>query len=824
MIRGRSRAYQDATDALDRSGRNRRLLYIFSYVATLIGLQILHLALDDIPMLIGLNMGVAAGFIYSYFLAPRHRAWTTYGVSIVACVLSLYYFMHMRENTEMLANYLGILLGVLTVLLAFKAFAPSDHRFILLVCVVFLLYSSAASYDIKFMLLLPIFLIFAGLVLYISNQFDISTRVDGRRNAELSVRSILGGSFLGILVRAVIGVILLSILAYIFTPHSGSGQHSLALKPTSMVQTPSTSPEIEEEERENRQQQQGADSNVAKVGLGDEFDLSGSSELESDPRPVLKVRSRRNGYMRAKVYPVYTGSGWEEYPRDLRNRSGADGPDVENPGRFYTPNAQSVHHIGGIYNRYSIPVFDFPDPAFLANRKDWGVKVSDGNINSTNTEKLNYDLINQEVTFLEEGPGVYLGMYQPLSLENVSKSAAGKTINQPVFNREAIIEAAGRDKTHPRNFSYLMVSLEPRVGPGALDTIITRGPEEIVDLYTQLPMGAMPSAEELAQLGIEREQYRPISDRMVNFARKFERSDTGDPANPSGDAAKPWQIVNSIYEYLTDPAEFTYTRNYKPLDENMEITEAFCLGTREGYCRYFASSMAVMCRINGIPARVVTGYKPGSFDLLENANVYKASDAHAWVEVYFDGYGWLTFDPSPASQDMTRQEATQWIGAISDFLQELFVIDPASTQQMLLGALRELWDFMLRNRAYTVGLISMVLLLALLWWARGKFRIPKRAPQLRPENEVVAAYLAVQDELRRLGLRRPVGSTVRSFASEAGQLFPAVSAPLERLTPVYERAAFAPLTVTSEEAGLAATLAAEVASFVSEETRRRKQR
>jgi transglutaminase-like putative cysteine protease len=72
----------------------------------------------------------------------------------------------------------------------------------------------------------------------------------------------------------------------------------------------------------------------------------------------------------------------------------------------------------------------------------------------------------------------------------------------------------------------------------------------------------------------------------------------------------------------------------------------FLLNSHQGYCEYFASAMAVMLRHLHLPARVVSGFGKGQFDQ-KRGYVVRAQDAHTWVEVYFPGYGWVEFEPTP---------------------------------------------------------------------------------------------------------------------------------------------------------------------------------
>jgi hypothetical protein len=76
----------------------------------------------------------------------------------------------------------------------------------------------------------------------------------------------------------------------------------------------------------------------------------------------------------------------------------------------------------------------------------------------------------------------------------------------------------------------------------------------------------------------------------------------------------------------------------------------FLFVTRTGHCEYFASAMTILLRAAGVPARYVTGFLPGEYNDLGGDYIIRQSDAHAWVEVYFPSYGWVTFDPTPAGE------------------------------------------------------------------------------------------------------------------------------------------------------------------------------
>ncbi|MBI3735049.1 DUF3488 domain-containing protein [Candidatus Sumerlaeota bacterium] len=81
----------------------------------------------------------------------------------------------------------------------------------------------------------------------------------------------------------------------------------------------------------------------------------------------------------------------------------------------------------------------------------------------------------------------------------------------------------------------------------------------------------------------------------------------------------------------------------------MHPIEAFLFHTQKGHCEYFATSFVLMMRTRGVPARLVNGFYASEWNRLANVFVVKQSDAHTWAEIWLDGLGWLTVDPTPPS-------------------------------------------------------------------------------------------------------------------------------------------------------------------------------
>ena len=102
--------------------------------------------------------------------------------------------------------------------------------------------------------------------------------------------------------------------------------------------------------------------------------------------------------------------------------------------------------------------------------------------------------------------------------------------------------------------------------------------------------------------------------------------------------------MQAIINYLKD---YPYNLKIEAPPANADGVDYFLFTQKTGYCTYFASALAVMLRSVGIPARMVVGFLPGQYDPKAHTYIIRDRDYHAWTEVYFPGYGWITFDPTP---------------------------------------------------------------------------------------------------------------------------------------------------------------------------------
>lgn len=163
---------------------------------------------------------------------------------------------------------------------------------------------------------------------------------------------------------------------------------------------------------------------------------------------------------------------------------------------------------------------------------------------------------------------------------------------------------------------------EPRLRAAGTDY-----PAELKAIYTALPPDAM-GVQSTALLNIIRAAVS-----VPSYA---------DPANP-------YDLARTMEDYLRDNSRFTYDEDVRDVRNaqcaGVSTVECFAI-IKRGYCDFYASTMAVLLRASGIPARVAYGFLPGPERGSDGVEVVGAWLAHYWVEVYFPGIGWVEFDPT----------------------------------------------------------------------------------------------------------------------------------------------------------------------------------
>ena len=171
-----------------------------------------------------------------------------------------------------------------------------------------------------------------------------------------------------------------------------------------------------------------------------------------------------------------------------------------------------------------------------------------------------------------------------------------------------------------------------------------------------------------------------IGERVRRLARRFRDG-----------ATQPRQIIEAALAYFRREP-FHYTLRPPRLDDRRDPVAAFLFETRRGFCEHYASAFAILMRIAGLPARVVTGYQGGEVNPLGNHLVLRRADAHAWTEVWIEGEGWIRVDPTAAVAPERIEQPLDPQGLFDDRVR--FVADPDEPLGRLIARLRAGWDLM----------------------------------------------------------------------------------------------------------------------------------
>jgi protein-glutamine gamma-glutamyltransferase len=197
-------------------------------------------------------------------------------------------------------------------------------------------------------------------------------------------------------------------------------------------------------------------------------------------------------------------------------------------------------------------------------------------------------------------------------------------------------------------------------------------------------------------------------------------------------------------------ADYRYTLATPPSPAGVDPVDYFLFGARYGYCEMFATAAALMLRSQGIPTRLVTGYDPGQYDATLDQTIVRESDAHAWIEVFFPGHGWVPVDPTPTFPALAATRfPDRWAASgLAHLIPHLALGAPAAALSGF-GAL-----------ALVPGLAALLaVLIVALVWLRGR-RLPRWRSRSPAEADLIRLYDRLQ---RRLGRRRAPPETPNEY-------------------------------------------------------------
>ena len=283
-----------------------------------------------------------------------------------------------------------------------------------------------------------------------------------------------------------------------------------------------------------------------------------------------------------------------------------------------------------------------------------------------------------------------------------------------------------------------------------------------------------------------------------------------------------YERARAIEKYLS--TNYGYTLQL-PGGRHHDQVAYFLFERKKGHCEYFASSMAVMLRIAGIPARVVNGFRGGEYNDLTGNYIIREKDAHSWVEAYFPEYGWVTFDPTPSANviegsggswsrlalymDAAREAWREWV-INYDFSHQMRLSAQLSNETGSVQSRLRVWvtrkykNLVHRVQSWQRGLarlspeqmvmacILLGILLALPFTPRAWRSLQRtralRNPHRAPRTSASFWYLRLLKKLARQGFRKAPEDTPVEFAASIGD--PEIREDVVVFTHHYQRARF----------------------------------
>lgn len=528
-----------------------------------------------------------------------------------------------------------------------------------------------------------------------------------------------------------------------------------------------------------------------------------------------------------------TVTGWLEYfvqrPEPLQTTAGNDNPTGPRPGPATTgfgPGGLSVNDLGPFYSNHSpaLTVTFSPAP-----RK---TLAPDGRILLRGEALSEYENGEWQVPTLPKDQSL-----RPPA----DRSAPGITPRGPEFRQELapsetlhsqVCFAAG--PVARLSFARPVADSEGVWHAGSSMSVPASGDGSYIREPYEVWSYPPPRAEDL-----------PADAEAVHPDRRYLRD--GLPPNVRQDALDmalrltrndltPLKKLRRIIAKLRDSGGYSYTWRLDELKRTGEPLAAFLLSPdplqRRGHCGYFASAFVLLCRLNNLPARLAQGFAaplPADWrDEQAQRVVFRNSDAHAWGEVFFKGYGWVAFDPTPAAPPPpavaavplppTPSRGGEGAGggpaaaprkALLTRAWDAFVAYSGKDQRALYRKvgepMRGAGNVLSGESGWVFALLAWAGAVVAVWWMmqaflrRGGGPAPRWTAGTARARATVAFYNDLLQALSRRGFVRKPGQTPREFAAQVlrqgGGAFQAVLV----VTEIFESVRYGGREISQEE-------------------------
>lgn len=399
---------------------------------------------------------------------------------------------------------------------------------------------------------------------------------------------------------------------------------------------------------------------LSSTGFGEQNNILGG-KVKLNKTPVLKVESPRRLYLKGVIKNIYTGKAWlstveNKLPLNDSNNTILDN-DIE----------ETMSHIIGIDQSANVQ-----SDESVTISVDGGKTITLNKKYSTSTANLNVDyskyMYKDRVTVTFDNL-IVRSIFLPLKANNIkfneknvrfdiTKSGLVTTptpikkgfkysfdVYTPKYNNEEVLKLLRKSKPGIiyEQYKSQIDSLSEMFGyqiltPNQSFTNYVLN-EKVTDqtLLNYLEMFKITNQLDYLNniYSLNLKVPETIPQRVKDLANRI-----------TSGCNNNYDKVKAIEKYLND--NYRYTLEPPDTPKNRDFVDYFLFDSKKGYCTYFASSMSILTRCLGIPSRYVEGYMMPSKKNSQGNYTVTNEQAHAWVEVYFEGFGWVPFEATPA--------------------------------------------------------------------------------------------------------------------------------------------------------------------------------
>lgn len=399
---------------------------------------------------------------------------------------------------------------------------------------------------------------------------------------------------------------------------------------------------------------------------------SEKKELKMSPKAPLVIRTGRPNTLSSSGTPLKTKNAPPVKTRAEGNGSGsAQGEDL----LFTVKSPVKLYHLARVYSDYDGTTWRLSP--FLNRGGQRRLRSSEREPKSMDIE-LQYT-VRKWISPRLSAP------YFPVSFHSSTSSVR---IRQPeLFGAEL----AGQ--TYPQLPYRYKVSARIYLPDGSV-------PEP------PLPPGAVPDKRKTTYWLERGSKYRymalplpKISGRLRNLVNSLTE---GKESN--------FEKAVALRDYLR--TNFPYKLNADPLPPGKETADYFVFELKTGHCEYYATALAVMARIAGIPSRVATGFSPGNYNTMINQFEVYEYHAHAWTQLFFEDRGWLTFDATPP-QSVVSRTTPAGIGVLRDPFGDEWKVSPPELAEKTQAYARELYTERMKEKSMEMTKLDEIIVNAI---------------------------------------------------------------------------------------------------------------